>query len=142
MKTIQIIDRGRGPELERARITVYDILPYLERGWTHSSISLVCDISQDELSALEQYIADHQDEITAERQRIRERLAGSDTPEAEAKLWAHREKILLLKLQLQRKNQQATNGQHQKKNGTSPPSPPPSSNTPLPATRLPPFPTL
>jgi hypothetical protein len=31
-RPVAIINRGRGPELARIRITVHDIIPYLEAG--------------------------------------------------------------------------------------------------------------
>ena len=32
-----IINRGRGPEIAGARITVYDVLDYLQAGWRYDS---------------------------------------------------------------------------------------------------------
>jgi uncharacterized protein (DUF433 family) len=34
-----IIDRGRGPEIAGTRITVYDIVDYLEEGWHPTSVT-------------------------------------------------------------------------------------------------------
>ena len=31
----QIINRGRGPEIEGTRITVYDVMDYLQEGWRY-----------------------------------------------------------------------------------------------------------
>jgi Protein of unknown function (DUF433) len=33
------IDRGRGPEIEGTRITVYDVMDYLQEGWRYDQIA-------------------------------------------------------------------------------------------------------
>jgi len=40
-----IIDRGRGPEIAGTRITVYDILDYLNEGRHHTAIAMALRIS-------------------------------------------------------------------------------------------------
>jgi hypothetical protein len=34
MKEIAIVDRGRGLQLSTSRITVQDLVPYFQRGWS------------------------------------------------------------------------------------------------------------
>lgn len=92
-------DRGRGPELCRTRITVYDLIPYFEKG-TFSD-EFLCDlfrISREELDALRQYIADHRDEVMAENARIDERhrrgMEAQNTPEFRARSEESRRRLL------------------------------------------------
>ena len=47
MEEIIIRDRGRGPELARIRITVFDIIPYLQAGDSPEYIAGVLPISKD-----------------------------------------------------------------------------------------------
>jgi uncharacterized protein (DUF433 family) len=86
METIKIIDRGRGPELERIRITVYDLIPYLQAGDSPQEIASVLPISVDEVLALQRYIQAHQDEVMAVHRRIEERLSRGNPAEVEERL--------------------------------------------------------
>jgi uncharacterized protein (DUF433 family) len=86
METIKIIDRGRGPELARVRITVYDVLHYLEAGHNADYIAGVLPISVEEVHAFERYIGEHRDEVMAEHRKIEERLARGNSPEVEERL--------------------------------------------------------
>ena len=45
MNKIEIIDRGRGPEIAGTRITVYTIWDYASTGDHHSSIALMLGLS-------------------------------------------------------------------------------------------------
>ncbi|MBV9124267.1 MAG: DUF433 domain-containing protein [Planctomycetes bacterium] len=86
MQQIAIIDRGRGPELAGTRITVFDIIPYLEAGHGPTYIAAVLNLSTEEVKALMQYIEDHKAEVMAENQKIEERIARGNPPEIEARL--------------------------------------------------------
>jgi uncharacterized protein (DUF433 family) len=86
MQRIAIIDRGRGPELAGTRITVYDIIPYLEAGRSPTSIAAVLHLSTAEGLALMQYIEEHKADVMAENQKIVDRIARGNPPEVEARL--------------------------------------------------------
>src|ERR1700736_2015603 len=101
MQAIAIIDRGRGPELAGTRITVFDIIPYLEAGHSPTYIAAVLNLSTAEVQALIQYIEDHKAEVMAENQKIVERIARGNPPEIEAKLKDSRVKLRALQLKLQ-----------------------------------------
>jgi uncharacterized protein (DUF433 family) len=88
LQPIHIINRGRGPELSHVRITVFDIIPYLEDGDTPFYIATVLGISSRDVEALKKYIDDHKEEVMAENQRIEERIARGNPPEVEARLAA------------------------------------------------------
>jgi uncharacterized protein (DUF433 family) len=101
MEPIRIIDRGRGPELDHIRITVFDILPYLQSGWHPTSVAAVFGISTAEVDALVQYIHEHEPEVLAENQKIVERIDRGNAPEVESKRRTSREKILALRAKLE-----------------------------------------
>ena len=86
MEPIRIIDRGRGPELARIRITVYDIIPYLEAGDSSDYIALVLGISIAEVEALTLYLEEHKDEVMAVHRQIEERIAKGNPPEIAARM--------------------------------------------------------
>ena len=88
MEPIVIRDRGRRPELARIRVTVYDIIPYLENGRSPDYIASVMPISKDEVCALIEYIESHKEEVMAVHRRIEERNARGNPPEVEAILAA------------------------------------------------------
>ena len=94
METIEIYDRGRGPELKRIRITVYDVLHYLEGGWTAEQIAPVLSISIAEVEALTRYIEEHRDEVMAVHRKIEERNARGNPPEVEERLRGSHERLL------------------------------------------------
>jgi uncharacterized protein (DUF433 family) len=75
-QTVQIVDRGRGPQLSTCRITVQDVVPYLEQNLTHEQIREIMPVLSDEdIQAIEEYVREHNDEVMARDRRIRERAA-------------------------------------------------------------------
>lgn len=88
MDEIVIRDRGRGPELARIRITIFDLIPYLQAGYSPESITGVLPISLDEVHALTKYLDDHRDEVLAMNVRIEERIARGNPPEVVERLRA------------------------------------------------------
>jgi uncharacterized protein (DUF433 family) len=81
-------DRGRGPELIGNRITVYDLIPYLEHPETYSDEKMLeawPSVNLAQLQALKAYIAEHRDEVMAVHWKIEERhrkgREAQDTPE-------------------------------------------------------------
>src|SRR5262249_5285597 len=76
----------RGPELATIRITVYDVIPYLEAGHTPTYIAAVLSLSTAEVLALMQYIEEHKEEVMAEHRKIEERIARGNPPEVQARL--------------------------------------------------------
>ena len=86
MNEIVIRDRGRGPELARIRITVFDLIPYLRAGYGPEAIADVLPISVAEVLALTKYIEDHRDEVMATNARIEARIARGNPPEIEERM--------------------------------------------------------
>ena len=69
----KIINRGRGPEIEGTRITVYDVLDYARHGWHRDRIAALFRLSSRDIQAALDYIDQHQDEVTANYQSMRAR---------------------------------------------------------------------
>jgi uncharacterized protein (DUF433 family) len=115
-----IYDRGRGPELQRIRITVYDLIPYLEHGHADAQILEWLPITVEELAALKGYIADHYDEVMAKHreieERIRREMAAQNTPEFQSRFWWNRDRMEQFRAWLDDRRRQS--GQHT--NGTPP----------------------
>ena len=86
MREIIIRDRGRGPELIGTRITVFDIIPYLQDGCSPNFIAAVLRLSTVEVLALMKYIDEHREEVMAINAKIEERIARGNPPEIEERL--------------------------------------------------------
>ena len=86
----RIINRGRGPEIEGTRITVYDVLDYHLDGWHRDMIADNFDISSAQVEIAIRYIDEHRDEVMATYQKMLERDARGNPPELQAKLDAVR----------------------------------------------------
>jgi uncharacterized protein (DUF433 family) len=70
---IQIVDRGRGLQLSTSRITVQDLVPYLQRGCSHDDIvRWIPSLSSEEIAVVERYYREHQAELDEQDRRIRE----------------------------------------------------------------------
>ena len=82
----RIINRGRGPEIEGTRITVYDILDYHKHGWHRDRIAIFFRISSAQVETALRYIDEHRDEVMAAYQKMLERDARGNPPELQAKL--------------------------------------------------------
>ena len=81
-----IINRGRGPEIQGTRITVYDVWDYAKDNGHRDAIAATLRLSSAQVAAALEYINDHKDEVVAEYQEIRERERRGNPPELTAKL--------------------------------------------------------
>jgi uncharacterized protein (DUF433 family) len=86
MLEAKIIDRGRGPEIAGTRITVYTILECLQEGWRPDLIAFWYHLGKDQVDAAIRYIEEHEEEVTADYQKIMERINRGNPPELQAKL--------------------------------------------------------
>ena len=90
----KIIDRGRGPEIEGTRITVYDVMDYLQEGWRYDQIAGLFRLPPDDIQAAIAYIEAHEEEVTtAYRQILARHCNVQYAPEVEAKLARNRQKL-------------------------------------------------
>jgi uncharacterized protein (DUF433 family) len=108
VQPIAIIDRGRGPELAGTRITVFDVLPYLQADWQPASIALLLGLSTSQVLAVMEYVEEHWEEVMATNQKILDRIARGNPPEVEAKRQASRAKLQALRAELERQRSQET----------------------------------
>lgn len=86
MQQPAIIDRGRGPEIAGTRITVYNVLDYVEEGWHHTQIALFFRISSRQVLAAIDYIDRHREQVMADYREMLARSARGNPPELQAKL--------------------------------------------------------
>lgn len=93
MKT-SIVERDRGPQISGTRITVYDVLDYLEEGWHHSRIAAFFRLSSEQVLAAVDYIEAHKEQVAADYQKILQRSKERKNPPAiEAKRRQSRAKL-------------------------------------------------
>ena len=70
--TIEIVDRGRGPQLSTSRITVQDLLPYYREGASNEEIrKWIPSLTDEEITLLKDYIRDHFDEVIQAEKEIK-----------------------------------------------------------------------
>jgi uncharacterized protein (DUF433 family) len=75
-QTIEIVNRGRGPQLSTSRVTVQDVVPYFQEGCSHEEIlRWIPTLTADEIAVLERYYREHQAELDEEDKRIRAYVA-------------------------------------------------------------------
>ncbi len=101
---ITIVDRGRGPQLSTSRVTVQDLVPYVQDRCSHEEIMrwIPC-LTNEEIRVIEQYIHEHWDEVMAEDRRIEQRNATRrNSPEVERILREARVERLAIMERLQR----------------------------------------
>jgi uncharacterized protein (DUF433 family) len=101
-KTLEIVDRGRGPQLATSRITVQDLVPYFQRRCTYEQIMEIMPVlTKEEIRLVEQYIAQNREAVEEQDRRIRERNAcRKDAPEIEALRQRGRSKLATLRKEL------------------------------------------
>jgi uncharacterized protein (DUF433 family) len=94
---ISIVDRGRGPQLSTSRITIQDVLPYFQLGYSHEQIirEVMPSLSEAELEAARRYVEEHRQEVLEQDRLIRERNATrKNSPDIEEILCQGREQRL------------------------------------------------
>jgi uncharacterized protein (DUF433 family) len=97
----RVINRGRGPEIEGTRITVYDVMDYAQQGWHRDRIAALFRLSSRDIQAALDYIDAHRDEVTSTYQSIRTRPTSYHyAPEVEAKITASRQRAQARLLEL------------------------------------------
>jgi uncharacterized protein (DUF433 family) len=75
-KSIEIVSRGRAPQLSTNRVTVQDLVPYFQDSCTHEEIlRWMPTLTPDELVVVERYYREHQTELDEEDKKIRAYVA-------------------------------------------------------------------
>ena len=102
----KIIDRGRGPEIEGTRITVYDVMDYVQEGWRYDQIAGLFRLPPDDIQAALQYIEAHHVEVMADYQQILARHSQVHyPPEVQEKLACSRQKLQAKLTEIQTRQQ-------------------------------------
>lgn len=84
--SVQIIERGRGPEIEGTRITVYTVMDYVRAGEPPEKIADYLQLCPEQVEAAIEYIEAHREEVDREYERILERVRKGNPPWVEALL--------------------------------------------------------
>ena len=95
MKPIEIIDRGRGPEIVGTRVTVYLIWEFYRKDCRRDDIALATGLSSRQVQAAIAYIEAHREEVEREYAKIETRIRhGKNPARIEERLDQNREKLL------------------------------------------------
>jgi hypothetical protein len=88
--TIEIVDRGRGPQLSTTRITVLDIFYYLHRGYDFDFIhQAMPSLTREEFDVVNDYVKAHYDELVEKDRKADEfHQRGMDAQHAKGGLFA------------------------------------------------------
>src|SRR5438105_15229404 len=82
-----IIHEYGSPRIAGTRITVYDIVHYLEDGdWHYTEIAEVLRLTPEHVLAAIKYIDEHKEEVMAVHRQIEDRMARGNPPEFQATL--------------------------------------------------------
>ena len=104
---IEIVDRGRGPQLSTSRITVQDLVPYLQRKCSHEQILEIMPVlTVEEIETVERYVQDNYEAVMEQDRRIRERAAARrNPPEADEALRRGGEKMAALREEFKKRKE-------------------------------------
>ena len=79
--------------IEGTRITIWDVLHYLEAGWLRPEIAATLHLTEAQVAAAARYIEDHRDEVMVVHRQIEDRKARGNPPEILAKAAKSRAKV-------------------------------------------------
>ncbi len=79
-----IINRGRGPEIEGTRITVYRIMDFIRDHRSATYIAEDLNLSEAQVQDACDYIAANQSEVEAEYEQILQRVQQANSPHIQA----------------------------------------------------------
>jgi Protein of unknown function (DUF433) len=70
-KEITLVDRGRGLQLSTSRITVHDLVPYLQDGCSDDEfIRWIPNLTHEEIRIVERFYRQHKDELDEYDSRV------------------------------------------------------------------------
>ena len=75
------------------RITIWDVLHYLEAGWSRPEIAATLHLTEAQVAAAASYIEDHRDEVMVVHRQIEDRKARGNPPDIVAKAAKSRAKL-------------------------------------------------
>jgi uncharacterized protein (DUF433 family) len=80
----RIIHRGRGPEIEGTRITVYRIMDFVRDNCSMTTIAEELDLSEAQVQAALDYIAAHRADVEAAYDQLLQRVQQANPPHIHA----------------------------------------------------------
>ena len=86
----RIVNRGDGPKIEGTRITVYDVLEYLNKGRSGEWIAVTLGLSSRQVQTAIEYIHRHEAEVHAAYGQIMERVRQGNPAWVEERLRQNR----------------------------------------------------
>ena len=75
------------------RITIWDVLHYLEAGWSRPDIAATLHLTEAQVAMAARYIEDHRDEVMVVHRHIEDRKARGNPPDILAKATKSRAKL-------------------------------------------------
>src|SRR5215510_5540933 len=75
------------------RITIWDVLHYLEAGWSRPEIAATLRLTEAQVAAAARYIEEHRDEVMVVHRQIEDRKARGNSPDILAKEAKSRAKL-------------------------------------------------
>ena len=74
-KIVNIVDIGRGPQIEGSRLTVMDVFYYLHRGRDFDFIQRAMpSLTREQFDAVLEFVYEHRDELIEEDRQIEEHI--------------------------------------------------------------------
>jgi uncharacterized protein (DUF433 family) len=78
---IELVDRGRGLQLSTSRVTVQDLVPYLQEGCSYEEIiRWIPTLTAEEIAVIEHYYREHRAQLDEEDRLIRARSSERRNP--------------------------------------------------------------
>jgi uncharacterized protein (DUF433 family) len=97
--------------IDGLRITVYDVLQYVEAGFSHAEIADILPLTLEQIEAAVRYIDEHRDAVMAVHRQIEERMRRGNPPEIEARARAGRTRMESLRPIISTANGKEINGE-------------------------------
>ncbi len=82
--TTRIINRGRGPEIEGTRLTVYRIMDFIRDHCSMTTIAEELDLSEAQIQAALDYIAANRADVEAAYDQLLQRVQQANPPHIQA----------------------------------------------------------
>ncbi len=119
--TENIVDLGRGPQIEGHRLTVLDVFYYLHRGYDFDFIQRAMpSLTREQFDAVVEYVNEHHQELIESDARVEEQhRCGIEAQHARGGIFAAspeglttEERVALLKEKIQRRRAEANGAHH------------------------------
>ncbi|MCL4205617.1 MAG: DUF433 domain-containing protein [Pirellulaceae bacterium] len=93
MRDVRIIERGRGPEIEGTRITVFHVWEFYRGGDDRDDIALTFGLSSRQVQAAIDYIDANRQQVEDQYARIEERIKQGNSEKLEEQFRQSRERL-------------------------------------------------